>query len=100
MYYITQPCHIGECPHDKEPATCEWRQRGNRGSCPSSRSPHAIRRGSITHHLREGTPQQVVQERCNVSGEVLEKHNDERTEREKASVRREWLDTIFNETDQ
>lgn len=92
---VTQPCHIGPCPHDKDPETCEWRERDHLSECPSSRSPHSIRRGSITHHLRNGTPQQIVQERADVSADILEEHYDERTEREKAAARREWLqDTI------
>lgn len=95
VYRITQPCYIGECPHDRDPATCEWIERYRRNECPSSRSPHAIRRGSITHHLRSGSPQQVVQERSNVSQEVLERHYDSRTEREKAVARREWLEDAF-----
>jgi site-specific recombinase XerD len=92
VYRITQPCETGECPHDKDPDTCEYRRHGNRAGCPSSRSPHGIRRGSITDHLRNGTPQEIVSDRANVSGEVLDQHYDERTEREKMQLRREFLE--------
>ncbi|MFD1643226.1 hypothetical protein [Halohasta litorea] len=93
---VTQPCFVGECPHDEDPDICEYRHYENLANCPSSRSPHTIRRGSITHHLRRGAPQVVVEGRCNVSADVLEKHYDERSDREKMEARREWLDDAFH----
>lgn len=60
--------------------------------CPSSRSPHGIRRGSITKHLRDGTPEEIVSDRMNVSGDVLDQHYDRRTEREKIQLRRQFID--------
>lgn len=92
VYKFTQPCEIGECPHDREPETCEARAHSQRAQCPSSRSPHGIRRGSITDRLREGTPEQVVSERSNVSSDVLDQHYDERTDREKMEIRRDLLE--------
>ncbi|WP_345784788.1 tyrosine-type recombinase/integrase [Natronococcus wangiae] len=94
IYRVTQPCEIGECPHDADPTTCEYRQHSQRAGCPSSRSPHGIRRGSITHHLRTGSPQEVVSDRANVSGDILDQHYDERTEREKMEIRREFLEGV------
>jgi len=92
VYRLTLPCTYGECPHEKEPTTCEFTNYAKVSECPSSLSPHAIRRGSITAHLREGTPTEVVSDRMNVSAAVLDKHYDERTEREKMRVRRELLE--------
>ncbi|WP_436343142.1 tyrosine-type recombinase/integrase [Natronorubrum sp. FCH18a] len=92
IYRVTQPCEIGDCPHDKDPNTCEYRQHSQRAGCPSSRSPHGIRRGAITNNLRNGVPQQVVSERANVSGDILDQHYDERTEREKMEIRREYIE--------
>ena len=92
VYRVTQPCEIDECPHDRDPDTCEVRTHGKRAGCPSSRSPHGIRRGSITDHLRDGTPQEVVSDRANVSKDVLEQHYDERTEREKMQIRRDFIE--------
>ncbi|MFC7135036.1 tyrosine-type recombinase/integrase [Salinibaculum sp. GCM10025337] len=89
VYRLTQPCTYGECPHDKEPESCEYRNYDSLSECPSSLSPHPIRRGSITAALREGTPQEVVSDRMNVSADILDKHYDERSEREKMRVRRE-----------
>ncbi|WP_227260934.1 tyrosine-type recombinase/integrase [Salarchaeum japonicum] len=90
---LTQPCEIGrECPHDRDPGTCEARGvDGHPARCPSSRSPHAIRRGAITHHLNQDTPPETVSERMDVSLDVLYEHYDARTEREKMDVRREQL---------
>jgi hypothetical protein len=62
--------------------------------CPSVVSPHAIRRGSITHHLTEEIPEKVVSDRMNVGPEVLKKHYDQRTEEEKVEQRRPYLDNI------
>lgn len=92
VYRLTQPCQYAECPHDKEPTECEFTNYAQVSECPSSLSPHAIRRGSITVHLREGTPGEVVSDRMNVSAAVLDQHYDERTEREKMRVRRDLLE--------
>lgn len=92
IYRVTQPCEIGDCPHDEKPDTCSARKHGKRAGCPSSHSPHGIRRGSITNHLREAVPQEVVSDRSNVSKEILDQHYDERTEREKMEVRREFIE--------
>jgi integrase len=92
VYRLTQPCRYAECPHDKEPESCEFTNYAKVSECPSSLSPHAIRRGSITVHLREGTPGEVVSDRMNVSAAVLDQHYDERTEREKMRVRRDLLE--------
>jgi site-specific recombinase XerD len=91
VYHWTRPCMIGECPHDKNPDTCEYMDRDKASSCPSSRSPHGVRRGSITDHLRNGTPEEVVSDRMNVSKDVLDQHYDQRSEREKMEVRREFV---------
>jgi len=92
VYRLTQPCSTGVCPHDRNPETCEDRDYGSYSQCPSSHSPHDIRRGAITHQLRDGIPENVVSGRCDVSGEVLEHHYDRRTEREKMEQRREELE--------
>ena len=64
-------------------------------TCLSSVSPHAIRRGSITHHLSEDVPEKVVSDRMNVNLDVLEKHYDRRTER-KSQIRGEIILTRYN----
>jgi len=86
------PCSYASCPHDRTPETCDARSRNaNVADCPSSRSPHAVRRGAITHHLTEDTPPETVSERMDVSLDVLYQHYDARTEREKMDVRTDHL---------
>lgn len=93
VYRWTRPCMVGGCPHDEDPETCPYKVDRDRASeCPSSRSPHGVRRGSITKHLREGTPEEIVSDRMNVSGDVLDQHYDRRTEREKMELRREFIE--------
>jgi len=94
VYKWTQPCRWGECPHDKDPKTCEYRNRDSLANCPSSRSPHGVRRGSITKHLRDGTPEEVVSDRMNCSRDVIEQHYDERSEREKMRLRRDLIQDL------
>jgi len=94
LYRWTRPCMIADCPHDKDPESCEWMVSDSKASCcPSSRSPHGVRRGSITQHLRDGVPEEVVTDRMNVSSDVLDQHYDQRSERERMETRREFLDS-------
>jgi site-specific recombinase XerD len=93
LYRITRPCiYTGNCPHDRDQETCEAMDRNRASKCPSSVSPHAIRRGSITHYLSEDAPEKAVSDRMDVSLDVLEKHYDRRTERSKSEQRRDYFD--------
>jgi site-specific recombinase XerD len=86
------PCSYASCAHDRTPETCDARGRNaNVAACPSSMSPHAVRRGAITHHLQEDAPPETVSERMDVSLEVLYQHYDARTPREKMDVRTDHL---------
>lgn len=94
-YLYTRPCeHTNECPHGREIATCEATSRDSMAKCPDARSPHAIRRGSITHSLKRDMPETAVSDRANVSQEVLDQHYNRRTEREKMEQRRRYLDNL------
>jgi site-specific recombinase XerD len=95
IYRISRPCqYTGDCPHDREIDSCEAMEPNKASTCPSSVSPHAIRRGSITHHLSKDVPEKVVSDRMNVSLDVLEKHYDRRDEQDKAEQRRGYLDDL------
>jgi len=95
VYRWSRPCAIGdECPHDRDPEDCEAMAHGSASKCPTSVSPHAIRRGSITHSLNNDMPDKVVSDRANVSQAVIDQHYDRRTEREKMEQRRDYLDDI------
>ena len=95
IYKITRPCiYTNHCPHDRDTDDCEALERNKASKCPSSVSPHAIRRSSITHHLSEAIPDRVVSDRMDVSLDVLEKHYDRRSEKEKSDQRREYTDDL------
>lgn len=95
VYRWTRPCtHGEECPHDRDPDDCEANTRDAASKCPSSVSPHAIRRGSITHSLNSDMPDKVVSDRANVSPKVIEQHYDRRTEQERMEQRRDYLDNL------
>jgi len=94
-YYWTCPCRVdGNCPHGRDPETCDSNSWRGAGSCPSSVSTHPIRRGAITHHLRQDVPVQVASSRMDVSPEVLEKHYSQLSEEESMERRRNFLDNI------
>lgn len=96
FYGVTRPCKITEnCPHDRTIEECEAAARKKQASkCPSSRSPHPIRRAAITYHLNRDWPAEKISERANVSVDVLDEHYDSRTEGERAMTRKQYLDNL------
>lgn len=82
-YMATQPCLHTVCPHGKERATCGWVERNHASKCPSSRSPHQIRTGAITHMLNLGWPPEDVAERVNAAVKTIEQHYDHADPRER-----------------
>lgn len=97
-YRWTHPCRYngGHCPHGRDTDDCQALNPPDKAPsvCPSSRSPHAWRRGAITHHLTEDVPIEVVSDRMNVSPDVLEAHYDRRSEEVKVEQRREYLEGL------
>lgn len=88
MYLATQPCLHSDCPHGKERESCEWVDYTYGSKCPSSRSPHQVRTGSITWQLNRGVPVEVVAQRVNTSVRVLKRHYDQPTHIEELEERR------------
>lgn len=83
VYRVTAPCFRDEpCPDCTGTADAK---------CGEAVSPHAIRRGSITHYLTEDVPVEVVGDRMDVSRDVLDKHYDKRSEDVKLEQRREYI---------
>lgn len=62
-YQATQPCVAATCPHDRSRETCEFTERSHASKCPSSRSPQAVRVGSIVWQLRRGVSVPLVAHR-------------------------------------
>ncbi|WP_247729499.1 tyrosine-type recombinase/integrase [Halovivax limisalsi] len=93
LYRVTRPCWRGEeCPHDRDPESCEWTYYAKMSSCPSARSPHDVRSGRVTAHRLADEDRSLVSDRMNASEEVLDKHYDRRSERQKAEQRRRFFE--------
>lgn len=86
VYQTTAPCFRGE--------PCTDCRQGSDQKCGDAVSPHAIRRGSITHFLTNDIPVEIVSDRMNVSRDVLDEHYDKRSEAVKLEQRRHYLDNI------
>ncbi len=96
IYRVTRPCYYAnECPKGRDLDECEAGRYPHYSKCPANVSPHAIRRGSITHFLSEDVPEKVVSDRMNVGQEVLDKHYDKRTEEQKVEQRRPYLSDLL-----
>lgn len=91
IYIITQPCHYGECPHDRDPADCEALEHGFESRCPSSRSPHPIRTGAITGMRDRDWPPEVVAERVDATPETIRLHYDLPDQIRRMQNRRKYL---------
>lgn len=86
VYRTTAPCFRGE--------PCSECTGSADRKCPEAVSPHALRRGSITHFLTNDIPVEIVGDRMDVSRKVLEKHYDKRPEVVKLEQRRRYLDNL------
>lgn len=93
VYRWTQPCQRGiECPHGTSEQECETAGYTNTPSgCPSIVSPHAIRKLVVVNYKRDEVPTKYIEDRCNVSEDVIDKHYDMRDEREKTEQRRDYF---------
>ncbi|WP_240137635.1 tyrosine-type recombinase/integrase [Salinigranum salinum] len=90
---ISQPCRFGaDCPHGRDIETCEARKHGLEARCPSSRSPHRVRTGSITDHRDRGWPPEVLAERANATPEVIRQHYDHPQQLRRMESRRDLLE--------
>jgi len=76
MYQATQPCLTQSCPHSKQRHHCEWTQQTQASQCPSSKSPHPVRRGSITWQLNLGRDPSDVAARAATTPQVIRRYYD------------------------
>lgn len=75
-YQATQPCLYTACPHNKTREKCDYTEKSHASKCPSSRSPHQIRTGSITWQLNRGLSYVKVAERVAASPETIRRYYD------------------------
>ncbi|WP_233560815.1 MULTISPECIES: site-specific integrase [unclassified Haloarcula] len=101
IYQATLPCVAGPCPHGKSRRTCEWTERNTASQCPSSRSPHQVRTGSITWQLNSGLSYEAVGERVNSDPDTLRRYYDKASDVEKLEERRRtFVDKLdFSDSD-
>ena len=91
-YQVTRPCwYSGGCPHDRSLEECDARDYAHHSTCPSSVSTHPLRRSSITHHLSEDVPKEIVSERMSLTVDVLETHYDARDKEQRRENRMNYL---------
>ncbi|WP_311173952.1 tyrosine-type recombinase/integrase [Halobellus ordinarius] len=88
IYIATQPCIRIACPHGENAKKCEYRKRDHASKCPSSRSPHRIRTGSIQWQLDQGIDPEDVSDRVDASVDTIRRHYDVPDDREKMENRR------------
>lgn len=80
LYKLTRPCeHSKECPHDREIESCKAYHNHHASECPSSHSPHPLRRWSIEYQIDRGVAKELLCDRVDVSVPVLNKHYDTRS---------------------
>ena len=95
IYKVTRPCYYtGKCPHDREIEDCEATTSEGYPKCPSSVSPHPVRRGAITAHLNRNIPKEIASGRMSVSVDTLEEHYDARSMEEKRRNRERHLNNL------
>jgi integrase len=94
IYILTQPCRHGPCPHGRDPSECEALEHGYEARCPSARSPHPVRSGSITHQRDREIPPEVVSERVNATTEVIEYHYDRPNKLRRMESRRDYIENL------
>lgn len=87
-YMGTQPCVRVLCPHGNQREACKFTRRNYSSQCPSSRSPHAVRTGSITWQLLQGLEIETVAKRVNASPQTIRRYYYKATELEDFEKRR------------
>jgi site-specific recombinase XerD len=87
-YLGTQPCLHSACPHGRRRATCEYTERDHVSKCPSTRSPHQVRTGSITWQLNSGLDYETVAQRVNSKPATIRRYYDVATKEEEFENRR------------
>lgn len=94
VYEATQPCMAEECPHGKRRPNCEWVPRNEASKCPSTRSPHPVRRGSITWQRNLGFSAETVAERAAATPGTIRRYYDDPDYEDELERRRSQTEDI------
>jgi len=97
-YMATQPCVRIDCPHGENAKKCEYRKRDHASKCPSSRSPHRIRTGSIQWQLDQGLAIEDISDRVDASEDTIRRHYDVPDDREKMENRRRKYTSVLEDS--
>lgn len=96
LYKLTRPCeYSNNCPHDREIEECTAAKNSHASECPSSYSPHPLRRFSIEKQIDRGVPKDKLSDRVDVSVPILNKHYDTRKEERKRKQRLPIYEKLF-----
>ncbi|ELZ42951.1 integrase family protein [Halorubrum californiense DSM 19288] len=97
LYKVTRPCvHANNCPHDRDIDSCDAVKNAYASECPSSHSPHPLRRYSIESQIDAGVPKDRLTSRVDVSIPVLNRHYDTRSEERKRKHRLKIFEKLFD----
>lgn len=97
LYKITRPCvNANHCPHDRDMDTCDAVNNEYASKCPSSHSPHPLRRYSIETQIEHGVAKELLTDRVDVSVPILNKHYDLRSKERKRKHRLEVYEKLFD----
>ncbi|MFC4357996.1 site-specific integrase [Halobium salinum] len=91
VYQVTYPPFIGQdcsCP------SCDTHDRNSAFRCNDTRSPHMVRKASVIHHRDAGWDPLMVADRADASWDVLSKHYDLATKKEKMLRRKDNIDDL------
>lgn len=95
IYQVTRPCDYGDgCPHGEDPKTCEAATSYYASKCPSTLHPHAVRKGRITWARLNDVPIEAISYTMDVSLDVLERHYDMRSKKERMESVRGHFDKL------
>lgn len=77
VYEATLPCIAIECPHGRRRPNCSYVPRDQASKCPSSKSPHPVRRGSITWQRTIGIDIEKIADRAATTPDVIRRYYDQ-----------------------
>ncbi|QAU11489.1 integrase [Halorubrum sp. BOL3-1] len=97
LYKLTRPCIYGNhCPHDRDPDACDAADNEHASKCPSSHSPHPLRRYSIETQIDRGVAKELLTDGVDVSVPILNKHYDLRSKERKRKHRLKVYEKLFD----